>query len=212
MSTQASETADVSTQSEMLQPTKQPRRRNGGLPEAYTGDDGRPITRPVWRASALLYLGDTLWQEGDIVIADIVPNAQMEPLNWAAQDLYERWLNSLPVQGMNLQQVDIMEAADLLRSEAGKLTTEQFQQALLKLASSIKAKREGLGTPQLPMQPVFHAGARGDAPPIANARVGSGAMGTEKPAIRGTQNTNVQRAAAPRAMTNQPGSGSGGAA
>lgn len=211
MSNQASETADVATQSEMLQPPKQSRRRSGGLPEAYTGDDGRPITRPVWRASALLYLGDTLWQEGDIVIADIVPNAQMEPLNWAAQDLYERWLNSLPVQGMNLQQVDIMEAADLLRSEAGKLTTEQFQQALIKLATDIKAKREGLGTPSALQPMVFHSGARGDAPPIANARVGSGAMGTEKPAIRGTPNTNVQRAPA-RAMTNQPSSGSGGAA
>lgn len=180
--------------------------RNGELPEAYTGDDGRPITNPVWRASALLYLGDTLWQEGDIVIANIVPNAQMEPLNRAAQALHERWLQSLPVQGMNLQQVDIMEAADLLRSESGKLTTEQFQQALIKLAVSIKAKREGLGTPTLPMQPVFMAGARGDAPPIANARVGAGGLGiADKPAIRGTPNTTVQRAPAPRAMTNQPG-------
>lgn len=184
---------------------------NGELPEAYIGEDNRPITRPVWRASAMIYLGDTLWQEGEVIIADVVPNNQMEPLNRAAQSLYDRWLNSLPVQGMNLQQVDIMEAADLLRSESGKLTSEQFNQSLIKLASSIKAKREGLGTPSALQPMVFHAGARGDAPPIANARVGSGAMGTEKPAIRGTPNTNVQRAPA-RAMTNQPSSGSGGAA
>jgi hypothetical protein len=116
------------------------------LPVAYHSEEGA-ITAPVYRAAAPCYLGDTLWEEGEVIITELVPNGQMEPLNKAAGDRFDAWTSSLPLNGSNLREGDIIEAANMLRADAGSMSSDDFNRAIIKLALSLKAKRESLGQP-----------------------------------------------------------------
>jgi hypothetical protein len=116
----------------------------------------------------------TLWEEGSIIVTDAVPNMHMEPLNRAAAVQFVKWQQRLPANRAPIDIGDMAEAAQMLGSdpEILKLNRVQWQDAVVKLATELKLRREGREARDLP--PIGHnfvRGPRSAAPPILNAKV-----------------------------------------
>lgn len=117
---------------------------------AMRGPDGHieQVAEPAWQLLADGFYGQgveaTLFLEGEIIVAHMVPNFQMEPLNAAAGNLMRNWLNSLPMQGTAIAIEDLSEAAAALSKveKISDMTPQQIEEATYKLAISLKKKRD----------------------------------------------------------------------
>lgn len=152
------------------------------LPEMFAmrHDDGSIVQErePCYLVRSDCFLGSgreaTLYEESSIVVTRAVPNMHMEPLNRAAALSYVRWLQRLPEHRAPIDVGDMAEAAQMLAAdpEVLKLNRVEWQQAVVKLATALKLKREGLEARDLP--PIGHnfvRGARTQAPPILGAKL-----------------------------------------
>ena len=153
------------------------------LPEYYLTDDRPPqrIAKATYEALAQCQIimqsaetgvtGPTMVEPGEVFVTDGVPNHQWLPLNRAAGERYQNWLSSLPQSGNGLTQAEITEAAYIMRPREGEaeLPHEQWWPAVLKMAASLKDKRQGnsLRIPQ-PAQQV-RAGAPKPVMPFMTA-------------------------------------------
>ncbi len=151
----------------------------GNLPEAYAmrGEDGmiEQIIEPCYQCHSPQYLGDTWYDEGEVVVTAICPNYELLPLNRAAGENMVKWLNMLPQNGVKLSIEDTVEAAMRLREhpQAKDMTHEQLAEFVTKLAIKMKEKREvaagNLSIPPVATNEARRAGSRG-APAMANTR------------------------------------------
>lgn len=141
------------------------------LPEQYRADDGEMVSEPCWRLAADGFYGDTHWLQGSVLVANIVPNHHMIPLNKSAGEAMERWVSSLPLNSAGLKDEDIIEASYMMGSRADipGMTKQQWQIAMVKLALELKAKREGSSGLRLPELQGVRPAVRPDAPPMPNA-------------------------------------------
>lgn len=152
------------------------------LPEMFAmrHDDGSIVQErePCYLIRADCFLGSgrdaTLYEESSIVVTGAVPNMHMEPLNRAAAVNYVKWLRRLPEHRAPIDVGDMAEAAQMLAAdpEVLKLNKVQWQSAVVKLATELKLRRDGLEARDLP--PIGHnfvRGARTQAPPILGAKL-----------------------------------------
>jgi len=166
------------------------------LPEVFAmrDDDGSPNGRifqerePCYEClSAGFYGGGvqgTYYPEGSIVVGHLPPNDQLMPLNRAAALRYIAWQESLPVDKVQLVSGDLLEAATMLdgQPEYAKLSKEDKQRAIRKLAIELKARREGVNGLNLALPEMGHnfvKAGQGKAPPILGAKVSD--MGQRMP-------------------------------
>lgn len=153
-----------------------------GLPEMFAmrQDDGSIVQErnPCYICRADCFLGNfreaTLFEESSIVVTGAVPNQHMEPLNRAAAINYVKWLRRLPEHRAPIDVGDMAEAAQMLAVDPDhtKLNKLEWQRAVVKLATELKIRREGLEAKDLP--PLGHNFARGtrtQAPPILGAKM-----------------------------------------
>lgn len=144
------------------------------LPEAYIADDGRTrITAPTYEALSPLQIimqsaetgqvGPTLVEAGEVFSTDAVPCHAWQPLNAAAGQRMEQWLASLPVDGRNLPQDTITEAAYLMRPREGEpeVPHDQWWPAVLAVAARLNEKRQGRTGPAPSPGAVFRPHAAG---------------------------------------------------
>ncbi len=122
------------------------------LPEAYVTDDGQSVTAPTYQAAAQCYMvmtsaetgetGPTLIEPGEVFSSADTPNQAWIPLNRAASEGIEAWLASLPVDGQNIPQDIITQAAYQMRPREGEpeIPTGQWWPAVLKLAAAMADK------------------------------------------------------------------------
>jgi len=195
-------------------------------PEFYITDQGQRVTAPAYAALAPCQIimtsaetghtGPTRIQEGEHFISEGTPCEQWLPLNRAAAERYQAWLDSLPRLGKDLTQDEIAEAAMELRPREGdpELSHKDWWQAVLKRAYASKEKRRGSHVPlpthaqqvrrgaQLPVMPFMSANG------IAPIDVGRPPPGPPQPQgnIRGgAQRTRQQQAKpAPAMAQTQP--------
>lgn len=116
----------------------------------------------------------TWYPEGSIIVTDVVPNLHMEPLNRAAAVRHARWQRSLPNNKAPIDIGDMSEAAQMLAKNPQALALDPlgWQEAVTKLASEIKLKREGRDARDLPgMGHNFTPQSGGKAPPILGAKM-----------------------------------------
>ncbi len=152
------------------------------LPEMFAmrHDDGSIVQErePCYLIRADCFLGSgrdvTLYEESSIVVTGAVPNQHMEPLNRAAAVNYIKWLRRLPEHRAPIDVGDMAEAAQMLAADpdALKLNKLDWQKAVVRLATELKLRREGLEARELP--PISHnfvRGARTQAPPILGAKL-----------------------------------------
>jgi hypothetical protein len=152
------------------------------LPDMFAmrNDDGSIVQErePCYLIRADCFLGSgreaTLYEESSIVVTGAVPNMQMEPLNRAAAMSYVKWLRRLPEHRAPIDVGDMSEAAQMLAAdpEVLRLNKVQWQSAVVKLATELKLRREGLEAKDLP--PIGHnfvRGPRTQAPPILGAKL-----------------------------------------
>ena len=152
------------------------------LPDMFAmrQDDGSIVQErePCYICRADCFLGNfreaTLFEESSIVVTGAVPNQQMEPLNRAAAINYVKWLRRLPEHRAPIDVGDMAEAAQMLAVDPDhtKLNKLEWQRAVVKLATELKIRREGLDARDLP--PIRHNFARGtrtQAPPILGAKM-----------------------------------------
>jgi hypothetical protein len=128
---------------------------NHQLPESYVTEDGQHVHGPtyllladchmVMRSAETGLTGPTLVEEGQVITTEMTPNHQMQPLNKAAGERFEMWINSLPVVGKGLSQEEISEAAFAMRPREGEpeIPHDQWWGAVMKYAVAIKEKRAG---------------------------------------------------------------------
>lgn len=126
------------------------------LPEYYITDDRQRVAKPTYEALAqcqIIMVGDngipgpTLIEPGEHFTTDAVPNDQWLPLNRAAGERYDAWKASLPSTGQGVTQMDISEAAYMMRPREGEpeLPHIQWHAAVLQLAARLAEKRSGGG-------------------------------------------------------------------
>ena len=161
------------------------------LPEAFqtVGHDGfvQQIREPAYQCMSACFLGTnaangTLYEEGDILIWHREPNEEMRPLNKAAGQAMQKWLDSLPAnEGVNITYEDMLEATTLLMSNPKFREMDdavQISELQRKTAIGVRRKREialGIRTLGLPAQPGAAArAAAAKAPPITNAKMVGG--------------------------------------
>lgn len=181
------------------------------LPEHYHSDDGSMIAEPVYLLHAECFLGKygagALYEPGTELVYDQVPNEHMAPLNRAAGERYQEWMNSLPGVGGQLSQEDIAEAAKLMARKDGdeELPHELWWAGVIKLAARLKQERAGRTIPAPKQDPVRPLNGRMPPPMTAGE--------FKDVAHRGDPNAGVQRMEpaggrrvrrAPPAMTQQP--------
>lgn len=156
------------------------------LPEHYLTDDRPPrrISAPTYEALAQCQIimigennipGPTLIEPGEHFTTESIPNHQWMPLNRAAGERFDIWVNSLPTSGTGLNQAEITEAAYAMRPREGEpeIPHEQWWSAVMKYAAAMKDKRAGntLRVPQ-PAQNHRAGGAQRQVMPFTTA--GSG--------------------------------------
>ena len=122
------------------------------LPEAYRTEDGVSVTAPTYQAAAQCYMvmtsaetgetGPTLIEPGEHFSSNDTPNQAWIPLNRAAGERIEQWLASLPVDGQNIPQELITQAAFQMRPREGEpeIPTAQWWPAVLRLAAAMADK------------------------------------------------------------------------
>jgi hypothetical protein len=125
------------------------------LPEAYAlrAENGGiiQIQEPCYALLAPCFLGKgmnaTYYDEGEAVKTADCPNYHMQPLNRAAGQRYEKWLETQAVEhGVRVSVEDLVQAAATLSStrsaeEIAKLDSETWTKAVHKLAVLIGKKR-----------------------------------------------------------------------
>ena len=122
---------------------------NEHLPEAYRTEDNQMVTAPTYETAAQCYMvmtsaetgetGPTLIEPGEVFSSNDTPNQAWIPLNRAAGERIEAWLDSLPTDGQNIPQEIITQAAYQMRPREGEpeIPTAQWWPAVLKLASAM---------------------------------------------------------------------------
>jgi hypothetical protein len=128
------------------------------LPAAYeTVQDNRIYreTKPTYRLNAdcpMIWTnqetgiaGPSLVLAGTTFVSDDIPNAAWEPMNAAAQERVQAWMDSLPTNTHFITLEDITEAAHMLRPREGEadIPHEQFQASMMRLAAQLADKRRG---------------------------------------------------------------------
>ena len=116
-------------------------------------------------------VGHSLMEAGSELISDDIPAHTWEPLNSAAAVRKQQWIDSLPLDGKNIAQEHINEAAYTLRPREGdpEFPIEQWWPNVLRLAAKIADKGKVRTAPMAPgYRPV-----RPDAPPMPFASVSS---------------------------------------
>lgn len=147
------------------------------LPTEYIAENGERVSEPAYRLKAPHFFDDTFWSEDDVIVSTLEPTLHMEPLNQAAGERMEAFVQSLPADSEGISVGEMMEAAMMLRPREGEpeLSNEAFQGAVLKLAAQLKAKRRG-GDPVVPNTQSVRPAASKGAPPLANARFADAAQ------------------------------------
>jgi hypothetical protein len=188
----------------------------GELPEAFAmrGEDGMidQIMEPCYQCLSPQFLGDTLYDEGEVITTEICPNYELRPLNRRAAENMNKWLNTLPQNGVKLSIEDTVEAAMRLREhpQAAQMTHEQLAEFVTKLAIKMKEKREsalGLTMPPVSGNEARRAGSK-NAPAMANTRFTDPTM--QSPGMRDRAVLHEPRRGAPVAnrvkspLTNAP--------
>jgi hypothetical protein len=132
------------------------------LPEAFVSDDGRRVTAPTYESLAQLQLilasaetaqvGPTLLEVGEIFTSDATPSHAWLPLNRAAAERFEAWITSLPLDGKNVPQELITEAAFQLRPREGdpEFPMETWWPHVLRLAAKMADDKRGKVTAASP--------------------------------------------------------------
>lgn len=116
----------------------------------------------------------TFYQEGDVIVAEFTPNEQMMPLNRAAALKFANWRESLPANRAPIDIGDMSEAAQMLAKDprVTDLPPDDYQRAVVELASRLKLKRQGKDALELPqLQHNFAPQSGGKAPPILGAKL-----------------------------------------
>jgi hypothetical protein len=125
------------------------------LPEVFVSDDGRRVSAPTYEALSQVQLilasaetgqaGPTLLEVGEIFTSDAVPSHAWLPLNRAAGEKFEAWVNSLPLDGKNIPQELITEAAFQLRPREGdpEFPMDQWWPHVLRLAAKMADEKRG---------------------------------------------------------------------
>lgn len=153
---------------------------NEPLPEAYVTDDRQRVVKPTYEALAQCQIimvgennipGPTLVEPGEHFTTEAIPNHQWLPLNRAAGERFDAWVNSLPASGAGLTQGDITEAAYAMRPREGEpeIPHDQWWAAVMKYAAAMKDRRQGgaMRVPQ-PAQPHRAGGARAPVMPFVS--------------------------------------------
>ena len=150
------------------------------LPEHYVTDDRQRLATPTYEALAQCQIimtsaetgitGPTLIEPGEIFSTEAAPCKDWKPLNHAAGERYDIWLNSLPVNGQGIAQGDITEAAYIMRPREGEaeIPHDQWWSAVMKLAGTLRDKRQG-NTLRVPLPAQAHrpGGAKVPVMPFA---------------------------------------------
>lgn len=116
----------------------------------------------------------TFYQEGDIIVAEFTPNDQMQPLNRAAGLKFASWRETLPTNRAPIDIGDMTEAAQMLAKDprVTDLPPDDYQRAVVELATRLKIKRGGRDALDLPqIAHNFTPQSGGKAPPILGARL-----------------------------------------
>jgi hypothetical protein len=125
------------------------------IPEHYIADDGHRIAAPTYEALMQCQLimasaetgqtGPTLIEPGEHFTTESIPCQQWKPLNRAAGERMEAWLASLPMDGKNIPQELISEAAYQLRPREGdeEFPIAQWWPHVLRLAAKLADTRRG---------------------------------------------------------------------
>ncbi len=136
------------------------------LPEVYVGEGGTRTTDPVYEALAKCQImltsaetgqtGPTLVEAGEHFADNTdFPSHAWKPLNRAAGEKMERWLESLPAGGGKapLTLEEITEAAHHMRPKHGEeeLNHKEWHYAVMKHALALRDQRAGrLSAPPAP--------------------------------------------------------------
>jgi hypothetical protein len=150
------------------------------LPDYYM-IDGQRVAAPTYEALAQCQIimvgetgnvGPTLVEAGEIFSTEATPCMAWAPLNRAAADRYQAWLDALPLPGgADLTMDEITEAAQALRPREGEPTLphEQWWPTVIEYAKRKKQTRKGMVIPEQsvayrpgnhnPIMPFVQAGA-----------------------------------------------------
>ena len=125
------------------------------LPENYISDENHRITAPTYEALMQVQIvlasaetgqvGPTLLQAGEHFTTEAVPSHAWRPLNRAAGERFDGWIASLPLDGKNIPQELINEAAYTLRPREGdpEFPMNQWWPNVLRLAAKMSDQRRG---------------------------------------------------------------------
>lgn len=152
------------------------------LPVQFAMRDGNNMIREqdaCYRCAADGFYGKgtsgTWYEEGSIIVMDITPNYQTEPLNRAAALKWAKWAASLPTHRASFDIGDMAEASQILAKnpDVQKLDPIAYQTALIKLCEELKIRRDGKDARSLPGLAHNFASQSGQsgAPPILGAKV-----------------------------------------
>ena len=151
------------------------------LPEFWITDDGHKVSAPTWEAMAPCYMvmtsaetgqtGPTMVAPGEIFTNERAPSFAWQPLNKAAGENYDRWLDSLPVDGKGVSQELITEAAYTLRPREGdpEFTHEVWWSNVMRLAVTLHEKRRGSGVFNPTPASAYRPGSAASAPVMSYA-------------------------------------------
>jgi hypothetical protein len=132
----------------------------------------------------------TFYQEGDIIVADIVPNEWLQPLNRAAAIKFIAWKQTLPQDSVPIDIGDLSEAAQMLAKDPNVtlLPPDSYQKALRDLSMRLKVKRLGKDAMEIPsLAHNFSPASGGKSPPIVGARLSE--MAQRGPGFNSLPNT-----------------------
>lgn len=158
----------------------EPTVETSNLPEAFAmrGPDGmiEQITDPCYQCKSPQFLGDTWYDEGEIITTGICPNFELEPLNKAAGANMAKWLGTLPDYGKKVAPEFMLQAATKLRDhpQLAEMSEEKYNETVYKLAVKLSEKdatdrNGGMTIPPISLNEARRAGRNGAAP-MANAR------------------------------------------
>lgn len=139
------------------------------LPEHYRGEGNQPVAAPTYEAlmqcqiilatevNGQLVTGPTLIEAGEHFTTEAIPCMQWMPLNRAAGEVFEAWLESLPAAGAGITHAEFQEAAMMMRPRVGEpeVPHHQWWEAVVKLAEAKKKAKSGMTIPR-PLAGVAH--------------------------------------------------------
>jgi hypothetical protein len=147
----------------------------------------------------------TFYQEGDIIVAEFTPNEQMAPLNRAAALKLASWRETLPANRAPIDIGDMSEAAQMLAKDprVTDLPPDDYQRAVVELATRLKVKRQGKDALELPqLAHNFAPQSGGKAPPILGAKLSD--MASRGPGFTNAQPANASTAGGVRRAAPAP--------